>query len=269
MEFYDALKAKVPNEPQDTRGLGRIELPKRQASWVNRKGIRRSVSKPADSKSTESASPGDASPADPQGRISDRQLLQRHLTGDEGAFGMLVNRYRRPLYNFLARFSGDPALAEDIFQETFLQLHLSAGAFDPTRRLKPWLFTIAANKARDAMRSRTRRQAAPLDATIAGGGDSESRYADLMPSNIPDPSESLVNLETRRAVQTIVQDMPENLRTVLLLNYFHDFAYKEIAEMLNLPLGTIKSRLHAAVKYFGKRWKAAVKRNGNDEPKNQ
>ncbi|MFO7908325.1 MAG: RNA polymerase sigma factor [Pirellulaceae bacterium] len=194
--------------------------------------------------------------------VSDAELLQRHLAGDEQAFTTLVERYRRELFNFLARFTGDRALADDVFQEAFLQLHISAGSFDTSRRLKPWLFTIAANKARDAMRSRSRRQATPLDAPI--DGDKEDTYANLMPTDIPSPEESIANLETRQAVRTIVEDMPENLRVVLLLSYFHDFAYKEIAEILSVPLGTVKSRLHAAVKHFARRWKSTAERSGHD-----
>jgi len=187
--------------------------------------------------------------------IRDRELLQRHLEGDPGAFRALVERYRQELFNFLARFTGSAELAEDVFQEAFLQLHLSAATFDMSRRLKPWLFTIAANKARDALRSRRRRYAAPLDATIAGGEDDRASYADLLEADIPSPAESLMNIETRRAVQKIVNEMPENLRIVLLLCYFHEFPYKEIAEMLDSPLGTIKSRLHAAVKHFAAKWR--------------
>ena len=212
------------------------------------------------SKHTSAAGPGNST--GPAG-VSDGELLQRHLAGDPGAFEALINRYKGELYNFLSRFTGDRTLAEDVFQEAFLQLHLSAGAFDSSRRLKPWLFTIAANKARDAMRSRARRQAAPLDADVSGS-EGEATYVDLMPANIPDPVESLLNLETRQAVQTIVEQMPEHLRTVLLLSYFHDFAYKEIAEVLSVPLGTIKSRLHAAVKLFAKRWKASAEAGGHE-----
>jgi RNA polymerase sigma-70 factor (ECF subfamily) len=198
----------------------------------------------------------------PRETVRDAELLQRYLAGDEEAFSALVERYRRELFNFLARFTGDRTLADDVFQETFLQLHLSAASFDPSRRLKPWLFTIAANKARDAMRSRSRRQAAPLDARI--GGDQDDTYASLMPSDIPPPEQSILNLETRQAVRSIVEDMPANLRSVLLLSYFHDFAYKDIAEILSVPLGTVKSRLHAAVKHFAQRWKAAGERPGDD-----
>ena len=195
--------------------------------------------------------------------ISDEDLLGRHLEGDAAAFGALIRRYQRELFRFLARFTADAALAEDVFQETFLQLHLSAATFDPTRRLRPWLFTIAANKARDAMRVRSRRTAASLDAVVPGSED-EVSYASLMPSKIPPPDDSLMNLQTRRSVQELVMEMPENLRTVLLLSYFHEFPYKEIAEILQLPLGTVKSRLHAALIHFAQRWKALAERSGHE-----
>jgi RNA polymerase sigma-70 factor (ECF subfamily) len=197
---------------------------------------------------------------------SDSELLQRHIKGDANAFTLLVNRYRRELYNFLVRFTGDANLAEDVFQETFLQLHLAAATFDLQRRLKPWLFTIAANKGRDAMRSRQRRQAAPLDAAMGSDGDGGS-YLDLMPADIPAPDQSLQNQETRQAVEKIVDEMPDNLRAVLLLGYFEEFPYREIAEILDVPLGTVKSRLHAAVIHFAKRWKAAAGQIGYEDVK--
>jgi RNA polymerase sigma-70 factor (ECF subfamily) len=189
--------------------------------------------------------------------VSDEELLLRYTQGETAAFEALVRRYRRELFHFLARFLSSAALADDVFQETFLQIHLSAEGFDFTRRLKPWLFTIAANKARDALRSKLRRPAAELDAQVAGGDDG-ARYVDLMPADVPAPSDSIQNQETAAAVKNIVRQMPESLRTVLLLSYFHEFAYKDIAEILNVPLGTVKSRLHVAVKEFARRWKAAL-----------
>jgi len=202
--------------------------------------------------------------ADETAQPDDSELLRRYLDGDADSFAALMERYRKELYNFLVRFTGDAALAEDVFQEAFLQLHISAGAFDSSRRLKPWLFTIAANKARDAMRSRWRRQAAPLDATVGRGEGDRISYADLMPAQIPSPDDAMMNLEIRQAVQKIVDKMPENLRVVLLLSYFHDFPYKEIADILNVPLGTVKSRLHAAVRHFAKAWKATAEAIGDE-----
>ena len=192
--------------------------------------------------------------------ISDEQLLLRYTRGDSEAFATLVHRYERELFAFLARFLGDATLAEDVFQETFLQIHLSADSFDVSRRLKPWLFTIAANKARDAMRRRFRRPAAELDAPVASGQD-DVHFIDLIPANIPSPTERIENHEAAEAVQSIVRQMPENLKIVLLLSYFHEFAYKEIAEILSVPLGTVKSRLHLAVRQFARQWALAGKKD--------
>jgi RNA polymerase sigma-70 factor (ECF subfamily) len=193
-------------------------------------------------------------------QISDSMLLHRHLEGDSEAFGALMRRHEQELMAFLTRFMGNRAMAEDAFQEAFLQLHISAGSFDTSKRLKPWLFTIAANKARDALRSRSRKSAVPLDASIGGGEDQDS-YVSLMPSSVPAPDENIMNSEARLAVEKIVEVLPEPLRVVLVLCYFHDFAYKEIAEMLGLPLGTVKSRLHAAVGRFAGQWKAQMESN--------
>lgn len=202
-------------------------------------------------------------------QVSDSLLLQRFLRGDSEAFSALVKRYQHSLYPFLVRFVGDASLAEDIFQETFLQVYQSAPTFDTTRRFKPWLFTVAANKARDALRSRKRRSAAPLDATVAGAPDAKNTYAALIPSEIPSPDEISMNLETRQAVQTIVNQLPENYRIVLILSYFQEIPHKDIAEILGVPVGTVKSRLHGAVGLFAKKWKAwAAKETGHNNLKN-
>ena len=195
-------------------------------------------------------------PSEPS-QISDSVLLQRHLDGDNDAFGALMRRHEQELIAFLTRFMGNRAMAEDAFQAAFLQLHISAGTFDTSKRLKPWLFTIAANKARDAMRSKARKSAASLDANIGGAEDQDS-YVSVMPSSVPAPDKNIMNFEVRLAVEKIVESLPGSLRIVLVLCYFHDFAYKEIAEMLGLPLGTVKSRLHAAVGRFAGQWKAQV-----------
>jgi len=198
-----------------------------------------------------------------KGDASDGQLMLRYTRGDAGAFERIVRRYRNELFAFLARFLGDRTLAEDVFQETFLQVHLSAGGFDVSRRLKPWLFTIAANKARDALRSRGRHPAAPLDAQVSSTGDEPTRYVDLMAAKIDQPGQTVENREAADAVKSTVRQMPDNLREVLLLAYFHELPYKEIAEICGVPLGTVKSRLHVAVKEFGRRWKAA--RGGSED----
>ena len=187
---------------------------------------------------------------------TDESLLEAYLNGEVAAFQRLVERYQRELYHFLVRFLGDRAAAEDVFQETFLQVHQSGGQFDLSRRFRPWLFTIAANKARDLMRSQARRPTSPLQAEISPGeGDGGGQFIDLMAADIPGPGDAISRDELQAAVHDTVMGMPENLREILLLSYFHQFPYKQIADILDIPLGTVKSRLHAAVAAFGERWK--------------
>jgi RNA polymerase sigma-70 factor (ECF subfamily) len=190
---------------------------------------------------------------------TDEELLAAYRTGDRTSFNSLVERYQRELFHFLVRFLGDRAAAEDIFQETFLQVHQSADQFDPTRRFRPWLFTIAANKGRDLMRSQARRPTNPLQASISGD-DESGTFIDLMASADPMPGEAMEREELQKVVQTTVEGMPEHLREILLLSYFHQFPYKEISDILQIPLGTVKSRLHAAVAYFADRWKNRIQR---------
>lgn len=186
---------------------------------------------------------------------TDEQLLEAYRFGDKTSFKQLVERYQRELFHFLVRFLGDRAAAEDVFQETFLQVHQSAEQFDLQRRFRPWLFTIAANKARDLMRSQARRPTNPLQASISPGSDEGGQFIDLMQSTAEMPSEPMEQEELQRLVQGTVMNMPDHLREILLLSYFHQFPYKQISDILNIPLGTVKSRLHAAVAYFADRWR--------------
>lgn len=199
--------------------------------------------------------------------LSDEQLVARYRSGQHEAFETLVARYHQELYQFLARFVNNQAAGEDLFQETFLQIHLSIETFDPSRAFKPWLFTIAANKARDWLRRNKRQQAAPLSALIEKEREEGPAFIDLLQTELPLPVEDLEKEEVRRLVQETVSALPNHLREVLLLAYFNQFAYKEIAAMLGIPLGTVKSRLHAAVGTFAMLWKSRYEaQHGSGEP---
>lgn len=188
---------------------------------------------------------------------SDEQLVLAYRRGDRSSFAALIARYERELFHFLVRFMGDRAAAEDMFQETFLQVHQSAAGFDTDRRFRPWLFTIAANKARDMMRSNARRAMSPLQASIGRGSDDDGgEFIDLMQSDSPPPDDPLLRQELQARVQSTVMGMPPHLREILLLSYFHQFPYKQIGEILDIPLGTVKSRLHAAVAHFANQWRS-------------
>src|SRR5437764_1918165 len=139
---------------------------------------------------------------------TDEQLLDDYRQGDKPAFAALVSRYQRELYHFLVRFLGNRASAEDVFQETFLQVHQSAEQFDAQRRFRPWLFTIAANKARDLIRSQARRPTNPLSATISPGDEESGEFIDLMQSAAELPSEPMEKRELQQLVHDTVTGMP-------------------------------------------------------------
>jgi RNA polymerase sigma-70 factor (ECF subfamily) len=168
--------------------------------------------------------------------ISDETLLANYRLGDRSSFAQLMERYQRELFHFLIRFLGDRAAAEDVFQETFLQVHQS-----------------------DLMRSQARRPTSPLQASISHGDDSSGQFIDLMSTTVEMPDEPLERAEIQAKVRQAVMNLPENLREILLLSYFHQFPYKQISDILNIPLGTVKSRLHAAVAQFADRWKHSNK----------
>jgi RNA polymerase sigma-70 factor (ECF subfamily) len=191
-------------------------------------------------------------------KLSDAELLTRYTAGEEEAFGELVNRYKNSLYAFLRQFLNRHDLVEDVFQETFLQLFSSRESFDTSRPLRPWLFTIAANKAKDALRKWQRTSAVQIG-TMADSQDLS--FDDMLNTVTADetmPYEELQKNETASRVGQIVADMPDNLREILVLAYFQRFSYKQMAEILSIPIGTVKSRLHTAVGRFAKEWKASI-----------
>lgn len=183
---------------------------------------------------------------------TDEQLLAAYLGGDKSAFALLVHRHERDLFRFLRRFLNDATAAEDVFQDTFLQVHQSAKSFDLTKSFRPWLFTIAANKARDLLRSRARRRLVSMDRPIDREGTTS--LCDILPCEGDGPSELAETTDMRRKVAGVVGKLPAGHREVLLLAYFHQFPYRQISEVLGVPLGTVKSRLHVAVKAFAAAW---------------
>jgi RNA polymerase sigma-70 factor (ECF subfamily) len=188
--------------------------------------------------------------------VTDEQLLVNYSAGDQRAFAELIRRYQQELFAFLARFVSDSAAADDLFQDTFIQVHRNAKSFDPGRRFRPWLFTIAANKARDHLRASGRHNTQSLDHAAGRSGSNDApAFIDLMDSGMAPPPAELQQGEDVALVQRILAHMPGHYREVLVMSYFHEFSYKEMAEMLHIPLGTVKSRLHAALASFAKGYK--------------
>jgi len=185
---------------------------------------------------------------------SDEELVESFLDGDSDSFEELVHRYEKPLFAFIARFAGDPHLAEDVFQEAFLQVYKSAGMFDPSRVFRSWIYTIAVNKAKDALRRGGRRHVS-LDIRSENTDGNSNTILDMLPSEISGPEEIFMNREMVENVNRIVGDMAPAHRAVIFMSYFQRIPHNEIAEVLGIPVGTVKSRLHAAVRDFAWRLK--------------
>lgn len=166
---------------------------------------------------------------------SDEALMQRVQRSDEDAFEALFSRYRGRLYGFLLRRVGD-ADADDLFQETWLRVVRSRELFDPRRRFSTWLFQIANNLARD----RGRRQAVRTKAR--GELVEQAREAEANPLRASEPVDERLDVAGRIAA------LPGRLREVLLLRYYQQMSEREIAEVVGIPQGTVKSRLHTAIR---------------------
>jgi len=190
--------------------------------------------------------------------MNDMELIQRYVAGEEDAFQELVRQYKDSVYGFLRRFLSRSDLVEDVFQETFMQLYVSRDTFDVTRPLRPWLFTIAANKAKDALRRMQRSESAYLGNMFDGEEHTIEDALNVLDYDSSMPYDDLVRNETAESVKRVIAKMPEKLREIILLAYFHKFSYAEIAGILGIPVGTVKSRLHTAVSRFAEDWEMAV-----------
>lgn len=194
----------------------------------------------------------------PFSRCSDEDLLARFQRGQTEAFGALVRRYERELYGYLRRYLGDSTLADDVFQNTFLALYTKVGQYQPGRPVRPWLYTIATHQAIDALRRSNRHQALSLDQGREKRPDGEFQgLMELLEARTPGPVEHLQGEELRERVRASVDRLPEFMRQVVILAYYQGLKYREIAEILDIPVGTVKSRLHAALVKLHEAWTAS------------
>jgi RNA polymerase sigma-70 factor (ECF subfamily) len=189
---------------------------------------------------------------------SDEELLTRFCKGQKEAFGILVRRYERELYGYLRRYLGDASLAEDVFQNTFVQLFVKIDQYEAGRPVRPWLYTIATNQAIDALRRNGRHQAVSLDQQREEGLDGDIHsLLETLEGRGPGPLDLAQGTERRERVRASVDRLPEFLRQVLILAYYQGLKYREIAEVLDIPVGTVKSRLHAALVKLQEMWSAS------------
>lgn len=192
-----------------------------------------------------------ASQTVPFAEWSDEDLLLAYRSdGDRRAFETLVHRYERELFNYLRRYLNDAEMADDAFQATFLQVHLKCEYFEPGRKVRPWLYTVATNQAIDAQRRNRRHQMASLDRCCRAGDqdDEGGSLMEFLGSDEPAPDAHIESAEVDAQVHQAVSHLPESLKEVLTLVYYQGLKYREAAEVLEIPVGTVKSRLHAAIR---------------------
>jgi len=168
-------------------------------------------------------------------------LIRRCQAGDEEAFSALFENYKSLVYRMAYLTLGNSADAEDILQEVFLQVHRSLASYDPTRgAFATWLYRVTANKCKNSRR--------------------RWRFFTQSLEELPDDviDEAIISEEQRVEIELLklaLNRLSKKLRVVLILRHYLDLSYAEIAEILNLPLGTVKSRLNLALRTLHKELK--------------
>ena len=183
-------------------------------------------------------------------------LLQYRDSGDREVFAELVHRHERTLYNYLRHYTGSAEVAEDAFQATFLQVHLKCEQFEAGRQFRPWLYAIAIHQAIDARRRSRRHQAVSLERL----GPSDRPLCDrrsldeAMLSDEPSPEDRAGQAEDRELLRTAMNELSAPVRMALQLVYYEGLKYREAAEIMNVPVGTIKCRVNTAVARLTEIW---------------
>jgi RNA polymerase sigma-70 factor (ECF subfamily) len=176
-----------------------------------------------------------------EGEATDEQLVARVLSGEEHLFEALVRRYQTRILAHVARMVGSREDALDLSQEIFLKVFGALDRFNPEFRFSTWLFRIAGNAAIDHLRKRKPRTV-PLETTDSEGRLSSSEYKSLD----LDPFGTLRNTQRGDAIARAIADLPAEFRELIALRHFTGLSYEEIAEVKNMPLGTVKNKLFRA-----------------------
>ncbi len=200
--------------------------------------------------------------------VADESLIAQYCkSGDRQLFETLIGRYEREIYSYLRRYIGNAELAEDAFQGTFLQVHLKCQQFDRSRNFRPWLYAIATNQAIDTQRRNKRHRMASLDrSTASDQGNQEGSWSERIVGNTPDPHSVATDREEGRWIHQSVDSLGESMQQVVNLVYYQGLKYREAAEVLGIPVGTVKSRLHAAVGRLGVLWEESHQQEDAELP---
>ena len=171
-------------------------------------------------------------------QISDEILIKKFQEGDVGAYNQLVNRFKDRLLNFIYRFVNDLDLAEDLVQDTLLKLYTHKDSYQEIAKFSTWLYTIAANLARTELRKKKRRKT--FSVTELSRDDREF----IIASSDVDPSEDLSSQNFEKSVQRALAELPDDFKTIIILRDIQELSYDEISKIVEVPLGTVKSRIN-------------------------
>jgi len=177
-------------------------------------------------------------------REIDQQLVEQVQRGDKRAFDLLVIKYQRRLARLLSRFIRDPAEVEDITQETFIKAYRALPSFRGDSAFYTWLYRIGVNTAKNFLVSQGRK----LPATVNGFGTEEAENfegADQL-WEVNTPESELMGKQVAQTVNQALEALPEELRTAIILREIEGLSYEEIADIMNCPIGTVRSRIFRA-----------------------
>jgi RNA polymerase sigma-70 factor (ECF subfamily) len=179
--------------------------------------------------------------------------MERLAAGNDAALNDLMERHATPVFHFLCRMVGNEDDANDLAQETFVRVFKSAKSFRVEQRFSTWLFTIAANLARNHFRWRSRHPNLSLDAENA---ETEQSIGDTLPAASPSPKESALAAERATAVRLAVQNLPEDLREAIVLCELEERSVAEAAAILETTPKAVESRLYRARQLLRERLKS-------------
>lgn len=187
---------------------------------------------------------------------TDEELIRRfRQSGDTAAFESLVRRYERDLFGYLRRYLHSAEMAEDVFQTTFLQVHVKRDTFEDGRRFRPWLYAIATHQAIDAQRRNRRHRMVELDRRR--GDDEGHSFVTALASRDGTADDLAAAEESRQQVRSALDALSAPQRLVVELVYRQGMKYREAATRIGIPVGTVKSRIRAAVLKLGESWNRA------------